>query len=44
VIEKLNPQDQYSSSRDIFKHFHQQLSLQKQVQFIIVLLDKKTAI
>ena len=28
-------------SRDIFNHFHQQLSRQKQEQFIIVLLDKK---
>jgi DNA repair protein RadC len=40
-IEKLKPQDQFSSSRDIFKHFHQQLSRQKQEQFIIVLLDNK---
>ena len=40
-IEKLKPQDQFSSSRDIFNHFHQQLSRQKQEQFIIVLLDNK---
>jgi len=40
-IEKLKPQDQFSASRDIFKHFHQQLSRQKQEQFIIVLLDNK---
>jgi DNA repair protein RadC len=40
-IEKLKPQDQFNSSRDIFKHFQQQLSQQKQEQFIIVLLDNK---
>ena len=40
-IEKLKPQDQFSSSRDIFNHFHQQLSRKKQEQFIIVLLDNK---
>ena len=40
-IEKLKPQDQFSSSCDIFNHFHQQLSRQKQEQFIIVLLDNK---
>ena len=28
-IEKLKSQDQFSSSRNIFKHFHQQLTLQK---------------
>ncbi len=40
-IEKLKPQDQFNSSREIFNHFHQQLERQKQEQFIIVLLDNK---
>ena len=40
-IEKLKPQDQFNSSREIFNHFHQQLEGQKQEQFIIVLLDNK---
>ena len=40
-IEKLKPQDQFNSSREIFNHFHQQLENQKQEQFIIVLLDNK---
>ena len=40
-IEKLKPQDQFNSIREIFSHFHQQLERQKQEQFIIVLLDKK---
>ncbi len=29
-IEKLKPQDQFNSSREIFNHFHQQLERQKQ--------------
>ena len=33
ISEKLNSHERYSSSRDIFKHFHQQLSLQKQKQY-----------
>ena len=40
-IEKLKPQDQFNSSREIFNRFHQQLERQKQEQFIIVLLDNK---
>ena len=40
-IEKLKPHDKFSSSRDIFNHFHQQLVRQKQEKFIIVLLDNK---
>ena len=40
-IEKLKPQDQFNSSREIVNHFHQQLERQKQEQFIIVLLDNK---
>ena len=40
-IEKLKPQDQFNSSREIFNHFHQQLERKKQEQFIIVLLDNK---
>ena len=40
-IEKLKPQDQFNSSREIFYHFHQQLERQKQEQFIIVLPDNK---
>ena len=40
-IEKLKPQDQFNSSRDIFHHFNQQLERKKQEQFIIVLLDNK---
>ncbi len=40
-VEKLKPFQQFSSSRDIFIHFHQQLAKQKQEQFIIVLLDNK---
>ena len=40
-IEKLKPQDQFNSSRDIFNHFNQQFDRQKQEQFIIVLLDNK---
>ena len=42
-IEKLKPQDQFNSSREIFNHFHQQLERQKQEQFIIVLLDNGTS-
>ena len=40
-IEKLKPQDQFNSSRDIFNHFNQQLERQKQEQFIIVLRNNK---
>jgi DNA repair protein RadC len=37
----LKPQDKFNSSRDIYKHFQQQLSRQKQEQVIFVLLDNK---
>ena len=40
-IEKLKPQDQFNSSREIFNHYHQQLERQKQEQFIIVLMGNK---
>jgi DNA repair protein RadC len=37
----LKPQDKFNSSPDIYNHFQQQLSRQKQEQFIFVLLDNK---